>query len=175
MRRNPAHCSNAAGPRRGTRFNCALLWNGPFLRRYSTMFLANAGPSPLTYVSRWRLAVLRSTPTEFTQLSTVKSRLLRSFVWSTSCWYCPTPILFGSIFTNSARGSISRLPIDTAPRTVTSSIGNSSRAVSEAEYTEAPSSLTTNCFISSARCSERTNAEVSRLAVPLPMAIASIR
>ena len=46
---------------------------------------------------------------------------------------CPTPILLGSIFTNSASGSISRLPMLTAPRTVTSSSGNSSRAIGEAE------------------------------------------
>lgn len=39
----------------------------------------------------------------------------------------------GSIFTSSARGSISRLPMLTAPRTVTSLSGNSSRAVFEAE------------------------------------------
>lgn len=52
------------------------------------------------------------------------------------------PILFGSILTSSDNGSISLLPIDTAPRTVTSSSGNSSRAIFEAEYIDAPSSLT---------------------------------
>ena len=45
---------------------------------------------------------------------------LFNFVWSTSCWYCPTPIDFGSILTSSANGSVKRLPMDTAPRTVTS-------------------------------------------------------
>ena len=50
-----------------------------------------------------------------------------------ACWYCPTPMDFGSILTNSASGSISRRAIDTAPRTVTSSSGNSSRATFDAE------------------------------------------
>jgi DNA mismatch repair protein MutS2 len=34
--------------------------------------------------------------------------------------YCPTPMALGSILTSSANGSMSRRPIETAPRTVTS-------------------------------------------------------
>ena len=131
--RKPAHCSKAAGPRRGTFFSWLRLVNAPFCRLYSTMFFASVGPSPLTYVNRCWLAVLRFTPTEFTQLSTVRSSVFFSFDWSTSCWYCPTPMLFGSIFTSSARGSMSRRPMLTAPRTVTSLSGNSSRAIFDAE------------------------------------------
>ena len=56
-------------------------------------------------------------PTEFTQLITVLSNADCNLVWSTSCWYCPTPIDFGSIL-NSANGSESLLPIETEPRTV---------------------------------------------------------
>ena len=51
------------------------------------------------------------------------SKIARDFfslLWSTSCWYCPTPMDFGSILTSSASGSISRRAMDTAPRTVTS-------------------------------------------------------
>ncbi len=51
---------------------------------------------------------------------TTSSRLACNRAWSTSCWYCPTPIDLGSIFTSSASGSISRRPMETAPRTVTS-------------------------------------------------------
>ena len=58
---------------------------------------------------------------------------LPSRAWLTSCWYCPTPIDLGSIFTSSASGSCRRRPMETAPRTVTSWSGNSSRATSEAE------------------------------------------
>ncbi len=50
---------------------------------------------------------------------------------------------FGSIFTSSARGSCSLRPMEIAPRMVRSKSGNSSRAISPAEYTEAPSSSTT--------------------------------
>jgi hypothetical protein len=76
---------------------------------------------------------LSSTPTWFTQLSTTSSSLSTSIGACTSCWYCPTPIDFGSIFTSSASGSCSRRAIDTAPRTETSSFGNSARARSLAE------------------------------------------
>ena len=113
------------------------------------------------------------TPTEFTQLSTVWSRLFFSFAWSTSCWYWPTPMLFGSIFTSSASGSMSLRPIDTAPRTVTSLSGNSSRATLDAEYTEAPSSLTLYILMLSDSPADLMKASVSRPAVPLPMAMAS--
>lgn len=74
-----------------------------------------------------------STPTPFTQEMTVSSRLdLREF-WSTSCWYWPTPMDFGSSLTSSESGSMRRRPMETAPRTVTSLSGNSSRATSLAE------------------------------------------
>ncbi|MNR29559.1 hypothetical protein D3C85_1469530 [compost metagenome] len=66
--------------------------------------------------------------------------------------------------------------MDTAPRRETSSSGNSLAASSEAEYTEAPASLTMilvslrpgNFLISST-----TSLSVSRLAVPLPKATSS--
>ena len=47
----------------------------------------------------------------------------------TSCWYWPTPMAFGSIFTSSASGSCRRRAIDTAPRRLTSSSGNSWRRI----------------------------------------------
>ena len=65
--------------------------------------------------------------------STTASSDFDSRCWSTSCWYCPTPIAFGSILTSSASGSCSRRAIDTAPRSDTSSSGNSFAASSDAE------------------------------------------
>ena len=49
----------------------------------------------------------------------------------------------GSILTSSARGSCNRLAMDTAERRLTSNCGNSSAASFDAEYTDAPASLTT--------------------------------
>ena len=66
--------------------------------------------------------------------------------------------------------------METAPRMLTSRSGNSLAANSEAEYTEAPASLTTIfCIFSSGASLIRSPASlsVSRLAVPLPMAISS--
>ena len=85
---------------------------------------------PATWARRWREAVLRSTPTPFTQSSTTASSARCSAAWATSCWYCPTPMLRGSIFTSSASGSCSRRAIEIAPRTVASRSGNSARAAS---------------------------------------------
>ena len=97
------------------------------------MLRASAGPSPETNESSRALAVFTSTPTWLTQLATTVSSDCLSAVCSTSCWYCPTPMDLGSIFTSSASGSIRRRPMETAPRTVRSWSGNSSRAISEAE------------------------------------------
>ena len=63
-----------------------------------------------------------------TQSSTTFPSASLSFFWFISCWYCPTPILFGSIFTSSASGSCSRLAIETALLCPTSKFGNSSVA-----------------------------------------------
>src|SRR3546814_4490085 len=54
----------------------------------------------------------------------------------------PYTTLFRSL-TSSASGSCRRRAIDTAPRIDTSRFGNSAAAVAEAEYTDAPASLTT--------------------------------
>jgi hypothetical protein len=58
---------------------------------------------------------------------------LCQLVWLTSCWYWPTPIDLGSILTSSASGSCRRRAIETAPRRLTSTSGNSREAYSEAE------------------------------------------
>ncbi|MOA28605.1 hypothetical protein D3C78_1495580 [compost metagenome] len=66
--------------------------------------------------------------------------------------------------------------MDTAPRIDTSRSGNSLAASSEAEYTEAPASLTmTLVSLRPGTCLIRSAASLSlsRLAVPLPMAISS--
>ena len=89
---------------------------------------------PATYDSSAADAVFTSTPTRFTQLtSPMSSRRDLRRGWFTSCWYWPTPMVLGSIFTSSASGSCSRRAIDTAPRSDTSSSGNSARAMSLAE------------------------------------------
>ncbi len=66
--------------------------------------------------------------------------------------------------------------MDTAPRSDTSRSGNSLAASSEAEYTEAPASLTMILVSFSPGTfliSSPASLSVSRLAVPLPMAIRS--
>ena len=83
---------------------------------------------PETRVSSGTDAVFRSTPTAFTQSSTTASSERDSFDSDRSCWYWPTPIDFGSIFTSSASGSCRRRAIETAPRIDTSSSGSSDDA-----------------------------------------------
>jgi len=122
--------------------------------------------------------MLRSTPTPFTQSSTTASSEPDNWLWLTSCWYWPTPIDLGSIFTSSANGSCKRRAIDTAPRIETSRSGNSSVANSDAEYTDAPASLTITLVNSgwvsfTAAISSAASLSVSRDAVPLPIAINS--
>ena len=82
---------------------------------------------------------------------------------------------FGSTFTSSASGSCKRRAIEMAPRMVRSRSGNSCRAISDAEYTDAPDSLTVTLKILVRFVSRRkscTKAADSREAVPLPMAMA---
>ncbi|CAH0319631.1 hypothetical protein SRABI128_04821 [Microbacterium sp. Bi128] len=179
IRRKPAHCSNALAPSRGTFFSSLRLAKGPCSFRYATMFSLSSGPTPATRLNSAGEAVLTSTPTAFTQSSTTASRLRSSFAAVTSCWYCPTPIDFGSIFTSSASGSCSRRAIETAPRRDTSMPGSSAAASADAEYTDAPASDTTifcglfsgpeeSCLSSSA-----ASLSVSLDAVPLPIATSS--
>ena len=155
------------------------LRNGPVCSRWATIPSANDSVTPDTRASSGTDAVFRSTPTAFTASSTTASRLRASVPGVTSCWYCPTPIDFGSIFTSSASGSCSRRAIDTAPRSVTSSSGSSRAAYADAEYTDAPASLTI-AFVGGtapaarmSAMSSAASASVSRDAVPLPTAINS--
>ena len=97
------------------------------------MLAATAGDKPDTRDSSGADAVFRSTPTLLTQSSTTASSVRASALWLTSCWYWPTPMLFGSIFTSSASGSCSRRAMLTAPRRLTSSSGSSLLANSLAE------------------------------------------
>ena len=69
------------------------------------MLAATAGDSPDTRASSGTEAVFRSTPTALTQSSTTASSRRASAPGFRSCWYWPTPMLFGSIFTSSASGS----------------------------------------------------------------------
>ena len=83
---------------------------------------------------------------------------------------------FGSILTNSAKGSCKRRAIETAPRSETSKSGNSCAASSEAEYTEAPASFTITllALMSGLALSiSATSLSVSREWVPLPIEISS--
>ena len=77
--------------------------------------------------------MFKSTPTAFTQSSTTPSSASPRRFCSMSCWYCPTPIDFGSIFTSSASGSCTRRAIEAALRCPTSNAGNSSVASALAE------------------------------------------
>ena len=140
------------------------------------MLPASVDVTPATRVSKGIDAVFTSTPTAFTASSTTASRVFASALWFTSCWYCPTPMDFGSIFTNSASGSCSRRAIDTAPRNDTSISGNSFAATSEAEYTDAPDSDTTTSVgrvppaVAIISATSDASFSVSRDAVPLPIA-----
>ena len=78
------------------------------------MFFATDFDIPDTCSIRETDAVFKSTPTSFTDFSTTLSRDSPSFFWFMSCWYWPTPIDLGSIFTSSARGSCRRLAIEIA-------------------------------------------------------------
>jgi hypothetical protein len=138
------------------------------------MLAASVGLRPEMRVSSAAEAMFTSTPTAFTQSSTTESRARARRVWLTSCWYWPTPMDLGSILTSSASGSCRRRAMETAPRRLTSRSGNSLAASSEAEYTEAPASETTilvMCSSGRSLMSSAASLSVSRLAVPLPMAI----
>ena len=142
------------------------------------MEAATPAERPDTRDSSGADAVFRSTPTEFTQSSTTASSVRASSLWLTSCWYWPTPMDFGSIFTSSASGSCRRRAIDTAPRSETSRSGSSLDANSDAEYTDAPASLTTTFSITVSGdidwmrlIRSAASLSVSREAVPLPIAI----
>src|SRR2546427_555047 len=176
MRRKPAHCSKVFSPRRATFSRSLRRLNGPLSSRCRTMFSATVADRPDTRDRSAAEAVFTYTPTAFTQSSTRASSARARRYWSTSCWYWPTPIALGSILTSSASGSCRRRAIDTAPRSDTSSSGNSLAANSEAEYTDAPASLTTTfCSfgLAAALIASPASLSVSRLAVPLPIAISS--
>lgn len=131
---------------------------------------------PETRESSGAEAVFTSTPTPFTQSSTTASRERESFTSDRSCWYWPTPIDFGSIFTSSASGSCSRRAMETAPRSDTSMPGSSAEANADAEYTDAPASDTITFVRFNSGClamSSPASLSVSRDAVPLPMEISS--
>ena len=137
------------------------------------MFFAIVPDIPEIYESSGAEAVFKSTPTRLTQDSTTPERASLNFFWFISCWYCPTPIALGSIFTSSASGSCSRLAIEAALLCPTSNLGNSSLASLLAEYTDAPASLTiTYCtFCGISFNSSTINCSDSREAVPFPREI----
>lgn len=107
------------------------------------MFLATVELMPAIYESSENEAVFKSTPTWFTQPSTTPPKAVSMRFLGISCWYWPTPMALGSILTSSARGSCNLLAMETALRRETSNWGNSSAASLDAEYTDAPASLTT--------------------------------
>ena len=89
------------------------------------MFFDTADDTPETFSNRAGDAVFKSTPTVFTQSSTTPESASFKRLGGISCWYCPTPIAFGSILTSSASGSCKRRAMETALRRVTSKSGNS--------------------------------------------------
>ena len=102
---NPAHCSYAFGPSFLTLRSSFLEENLPFSSLYETIFFAIDFEIPETCSISETDAVFTSTPTSLTDFSTTWSSDSDSFFWFMSCWYWPTPMDFGSIFTSSARGS----------------------------------------------------------------------
>ena len=176
MRRKPAACSNALAPEAAApRAARARDRNGPLCRRGGRRCSWPASRRrPATYDSSFTDAVLTSTPDAVdAALDDVVERASSSVGWCTSCWYWPTPIDFGSIFTSSASGSCSRRPIDTAPRTVTSWSGNSSRATSRrrvdrrARLVDHDDLARRRAVLAWPACARTLS--VSRPAVPLPI------
>ena len=96
---------------------------------------------PAIYPSTLYDAVFKSIPTLLTLSSTTLPNTSLSLFWFTSCWYCPTPIDFGSIFTSSLIGSCILLAIETAPLNDTFISFSSSSPSFDAEYTDAPASF----------------------------------
>ena len=78
MRRKPRPARRSCGPRpRHVEQRLARLGTRRAASRCATIFLASDGPMPATCASSGALAVLSSTPTLFTQLSTTSSSFLR--------------------------------------------------------------------------------------------------
>src|SRR5690554_7221614 len=96
MRKKPAACSKVLSPKRGTFNNSLRLENAPLASRKAIILDASVAFKPDTWVNKGAEAVLRSTPTEFTQSSTTASKERASWFWLTSCWYWPTPMDLGS-------------------------------------------------------------------------------
>ena len=115
------------------------------------------------------------TPTLLTVLLTTKSKLSANFFCDTSCWYNPTPIPSGGIFTSSASGSCNLLPILTALLFSTAKSGNSSIAIFDALYIDAPASDTITYLHDKLYflIISETNFSLSLEAVPFPIAIIS--
>ena len=85
IRMKPAHCSKAFGPSFGTFLSSARELKRPLVSRYSTIFFASVLLIPETYSRRDADAVLRSTPTALTQVSTTPARVSSNFFWFMSC------------------------------------------------------------------------------------------
>ncbi len=132
-RKKPALCSKVFAPRPVTLSKSAREAKAPLASRQRTTDLATVWDRPETRASSGTLAVFRSTPTLLTQSSTTVSRLRIRSLWFTSCWYWPTPMDLGSIFTSSANGSCRRRAMLAAPRRLTSTSGISWLANSLAE------------------------------------------
>ena len=75
---SPRPARTSCGPRPGTSSSALRLVNAPCSSRCATIFFASDGPMPATRASSGALAVLSSTPTRFTQLSTTSSSFFAS-------------------------------------------------------------------------------------------------
>ena len=135
------------------------------------------GRCPETRASSGADAVLRSTPTPLTQSSTTASSERDSLNSLRSCWYWPTPIDFGSIFTSSASGSCSRRAIDTAPRKRHVELGQLLRRIGRGRIDRGAGLRHHDLLQLELRAAPCTSSiaslSVSREAVPLPIAISS--
>ena len=108
-------------------------------------------------------------------VSTTASSERASLVSPRSCWYCPTPIAFGSILTSSASGSCSRRAMRCATHGDDSRSGNSSRRNGRGRVDRAPASRTGR-LRTSFRPRQQLSTSLHKLvrlaaeAVPLPIA-----
>ena len=134
MRRKPAACSKVLAPRPATSSSCCAVAEGAVrvapahdARRHRRA----TGPTRAPAAAPTRCSGPRRPSSRSPRPP--RPALRASSLWFTSCWYWPTPMLFGSIFTSSASGSCRRRAMLTAPRRLTSRSGSSLLANSLAE------------------------------------------
>lgn len=96
------------------------------------------------------------------------------FFWSTSCWYCPTPMDLASIFTSSAKGSANLRPMEIKQFTHSHVITRELVSGTTGWIHRSTCFETTKTWIGLSKAIFLMKNSVSRLAVPFPIEMASM-